>query len=242
MSPEESTRTASGIVGRDWPVVVACILAAVAVAVVANLGATTTYEGRAVISVDAVSVAQNARLPNPDKLIAFARSSTLVGQLSDEFGLSEDAVWEGINAFSLGNPQDRVVITFTSEDEAEAEDVTRAATNATVGHGYELANPFIVLQHQLVDDSISTLEVLEPLVDEAPTQRFPVWNVRRNMYTDLYNLTFAETMFSYNDEVSVAAQTRQSVIGRAAIGGLIVGLALAAILVALREAWVRKRV
>ena len=241
MSPDESHRTASGVFRRNWLVIAACVLAAVAVAVVASLGATTTYEGRAVINVDAVSVAQNVRLPNPDKLIAFVRSSTLVGQLSEEFGLGEDEVLDGINAFSLGNPQDRVVITFTSEQESEAEDVTRAAATATVDYGYELADQFISLQRQLVDDSTSTLEVLEPLVDETPAQRFTVWNVRRMLFTDLYNLTFAETMFSYDDGVSVTTQTRQSVIGRAAIGGLIVGLALAVVLVAIREVWIRKR-
>lgn len=241
MSPDESRRTASEVIRRNWLVVAACVLAAVAVAVVASLGATTTYEGRAVIGVDAVSVAQNVRLPNPDKLITFVRSGTLVDQLSEEFELGEDEVLDGINAFSLGNPQDRVVITFTSEQEAEAEDVTRAAAIATVDYGYELADPFISLQRQLVDDAASTLEAIEPLVDDSPAQRYPVWNVRRLLYTDLYNLTFAETMFSYDDGVSVTAQTRLSVITRAAIGGLIVGLALAIVLVAIREVWIRKR-
>jgi len=225
---------------RSWIIALVCVVAAVGVAVAVNLDSTTWHEGRATIYVDAVSIAQNARLPTADRLIAYAQSSGLASELGEEFGVSTDTMLADLNAFSLGNPQDRVVVTFVSEDAGRAEDVTRAAAHATLDKGFELADPVIAHQRKVIDESLETLEVLEPLVDESPSTRFPVWTVRRNLYVDEYNISFVENMFAYDDGVSLTTTTRQAMIIQAAVGGLIVGLVLAVVVVVAREVWVRK--
>jgi hypothetical protein len=241
MSSSSSGRVVLEALRRSWIIALVCVVAAVGVAVAVSLDSSTRHEGRATINVDAVSITQNARLPKVDDLIAYAQSSGLASELGEEFGVSTDTMLADLNAFSLGNPQDRIVVTFVSEDQGQATDVTRAAANATLDKGFELADPVIAHQQKVIDESEETLEVLEPLIEESPSARYPVWTVRRSLYVDEYNLSFIETMFAYDDGVSVTTTTRQALMTQAAVGGLIVGLVLAVVVVAAREVWVRKR-
>ncbi|GEM_PF-6391527 len=239
-----SSRLGSGLVvaaRRNWLVVVVCVIVAAGTAFAFSLSASTTHEARAVITVDATTVAQNARLPKPDEVIARTQSTEFAEEIAQTCDIDADAIREDLNVFSLGHPQDRIVVTFASEDRTEAEEVARSAAVAAVEEGYRLADTVISHQRAVIEESAAALDVLEPLVDESPSTRYNVWSVRRNLYTDMYNLNFAETMFTYDDSVYVTTSSRGSVLLRSGVGGLVVGVALAAVIVAVRETWARTR-
>lgn len=229
------------IVRRNWVVMVVCVAAAAGTAAILTLGTSTTYEGRAVISVDEIAIAQNARLPKPDEVIARTGTIEFAERVAGEHGLDAQSVQRGLNAFSLGHPQDRIVVTYESTDRDEAEEVTRSGAEATVDEGFELAAPVIEHQRRLIEEASDTLAILEPLVAETPTVRFNVWSVRRNMFSDQQVLGFMESVFTYEGGVSVTERSRESALATSAIGGLIGGLAIAVLIIAVREVRARSR-
>ncbi len=240
MTDRMTRGTTMRIVRRDWLIVLACMIAAIATATLASLGAQTVYEAQARIELDTVSIGQNARFPRADQLIAYAQSATLASELADRHGLTVEEVESELNAFSVGTAQERVIVGYAAHDRDLAERIAQSAAQAVSEYGYEVVGPFLEMQHSLIEDGFETLDVLEPLVEVNPLARFNVWTVRRSVESERFNLTQMEQAYLYDGTVSVVTRTREEALLRAAVGGAIAGLALAGLLVVIREVLARR--
>ncbi|MDH4139979.1 MAG: hypothetical protein OEV43_05345 [Coriobacteriia bacterium] len=223
---------------HDWWIVVGCIAVAVVVAVGANLSYETTYEGRAVVNVDVTTIASNARLPKPDAVVVEVKSAAFAEDLASTMGLDAGELRGGLNAYTSGNPQNKVTVTFTHVDKAVALDVSDKAGALAVEAALDLMEPELKRQRALVEESYATIEILGSL--EPTVAAYSIWAIRRNLIIDEANVSAMEEAYAYAGKSTAEASSRRTRLLNAGVAGVVLGLVAGILLVAARD-YLRRR-
>lgn len=244
MSTETTVVKWIDIARRQWWVVAVVAVVAAGVAFGIGSGETISYQAKASVNVDTVSLASYARLPKPDRVMSLAKSSEFAEKVAVATGQDAGTVKSGLNAFTSGNPQDKVVVTFTGSDSNVAKEIADAAASEVVTAEDELAQPEYDRLQALIDSSERAIKQLnEAEKDSAPgsTSAGTIWNIERAMRTDQSALDFMKTAYTYDGEPSVSKTAVGSSAAKNVAAGGLLGLFLGVVLAGTRERMRRSR-
>lgn len=244
MSTETTVAKWINVARRQWWVV--AIVAVVAAGVAFGIGSSETisYQAKATINVDTVTIASNARIPKPDAVMSLAKGPRVAEKAAAAVGEDAATVKSGLNAFTSGNPQDKVVVTFTGPDSDAAKAIADAAAREVVVAEGELAKPeFDRLEALIVSAkrAIAALEEAERHSEPGQTSAGSMWSIDRAMQIDQSALDFMKTAYTYSGEPSVSRTAVGSSAAKNIAAGGLLGLFLGVVLAGVRERMRRVR-
>ncbi|MDP2182854.1 MAG: hypothetical protein Q8K99_09860 [Actinomycetota bacterium] len=241
MSTETTVAKWIEIIRRHWWVVAVVAVVAAGVAFAVGSSETITYQAKATVRVDNVSIASYARLPKPDEVMSLAKTAELAEKVAAVVGEDAATVKSGLNAFTSGNPQDKVVVTFTGPEQDTAKEIVDAAATEVVAAENELARPEYERLQALIDSSEEAIVQLEKHSLPGQTSAASAWNIERAMQTDQAALDFMKTAYTYPGEPSVSKTAVGSSAAKNVAAGGLLGLFIGVVLAGLRERMRRPR-
>ncbi len=247
MSEDTTFKAVLTAVRREWWLVLVAALVAVGVGYLGTSGLETRYEGRAVLVIDTPTISRYKGLPTPDDLIREASGAKLRKELADRSGVTPTELGAGLRLSTVGSPQSRMVVTFTSDDEARARSAASAVASGIAEHSRELASDEIDKQRAQIKLAEETIGALKEETEgaglsawERTDSAFKEWTVTSALIDARNVLRILEDVYSYDGEVTLAEVSAATQRRSTLVGALAVGLALGLGVSAAREAFIRR--
>jgi hypothetical protein len=248
MNESEAVRSALGVVRREWWIVAIAVVAAVAIAaLVGSSTATTTYTGTANMLIDSPNISRYKGLPLPDDVLRQSNGSAWRERFAKVAGVSPDAIAVGLRVSSAGNPANRLIITYTSVDKAEAQRVATAVAGeitslAQAGAQVEIQSRQALVK--LADDAAAEIGKLEAKQPGTAWQQaddaFKMWQIQQEGTIAARELAVLKSAYSLDGEPSVATNSGARSMGTNLLGAALVGLVVGLFVAAGREWWIAR--
>ncbi|MBE0476155.1 MAG: hypothetical protein IBX62_03540 [Coriobacteriia bacterium] len=231
-------------VRRQWWLVAVVTVAALAAAYLATRDARTTHTGTAQVAI-AAAITARPGVVKPDDLV-----SEITGDgeeyrsiVASETGIPAEDLSSDMNAYTTGDPQAWLFVTYRADDEAEAERGAAAMARGVVTRGRELSTGEI-------DKARALMELTQRMVEEVERTEFLANQMRTQSEADLaksqalyslrlsllnYTSAYQSVLdaYSWDGDVSVtsrpASKTLRDALAGAGFLGVMLGVALAAV-------------
>ncbi len=228
-------------VRRQWWIPLACALVA---AVVAGVATSTTpapeYQARAVVVIDNVALSAYPDLPRPDDMLKEIDRDEFVAYVADAASVATETVGVALDAFTLGDRQSQLVVTFESPAESVATSAAVAAATHATERASELSGKEIKALRQRVEATERALKAVRRIAldagRDAPASLAldligTEWEMQLQLYEDRLHLRAVESAYYYNGNVRLTnispALRRSTTVAGALVIGLLLGLVIA---------------
>ncbi|MCE5190688.1 MAG: hypothetical protein LLG08_02855 [Actinomycetia bacterium] len=233
-------------VRREWwiPVAITVLAGGIALAL-SSASPAALYEGRAIVIIDAPTVAKFPDLPKPDDMIRELASNAFSSEVASRAVVPSDTVAAGLKSSTRADPQSQLIITFRSTDKALA---SRVATTAA---GYAAERVSVIggkeiwdLQRRVTETQRAMKEVLR-IQSEAgrnASSSFELlaagteWEMRMRLYEDTLALRTLRNAYYYNGNLTTSDVSPVHRRGATIAGALIFGFVLGLVIAVFREA------
>ena len=230
------------VLKRQWWLVAAAVVVALAVGAFSTRDARTTYTGEAVVRINPNVVAKPG-YPVGDAMLAEVRGGAEYRSLAaSETGVPAEEL-DGIGGYTTGAPQDRLVVTYTSAERAEAAELPAGLAKAAVARARRLSAGEVDRAQkavQLTEDMLGKTKAAPSVAGDyhneeeaALLQEQTVYNYEMAALNLRSGLDLALSAYTYDGnsivKVNAAEQVRRDALVGAAFAGLFLGVALAAL-------------
>lgn len=244
MAPRQhEPRSWDAVVRREWwiPLLVVALAAVLALALSSRPGE-PLYEARAVIAIDSSFLQKYPDLPRPDHVMQEVQKDGVLARIAEESGVSTETLSAGLSAYTLDDPQSRLVVRFRSRDESEAAGVAAVAAKVLAERAIEMGGAEIRALEGRIEDTEKSLTAVRRIDNQTSGRRSAElsldivatqWQMRMKLYEDKLALRQMRSTYYYNGNVATEdvapARRRGSSVATAAVLGLVLGLVLAAL-------------
>jgi hypothetical protein len=223
---------------RAWWILGAVALIAGATAYLVADPGDPMWVGEATLRIDNATVSRYPGLPVPERVLSEVQSADFKDAVLQEAGAAEGS----LSFYTTGNPQTEFHARYIGPSEETAGTVADVAAEAVVAKYLEMSEPELARTRLRIDEERDMVSVLEAaMVDPEFTSsqvvdnRFRLYSVRMSLIVDEALLQQQEGALAYDGEPVVTQQDVESERRRTALGAALAGLALAALVVLLRE-------
>jgi hypothetical protein len=233
-------------VKREWWVVAAAVVAALAVALIglAIAGpARNVYSGSATITLDIPTISQYPALPTPDEVLRRVASEDFRATVAKEAGVSTETLDVAMSTYSIGARQDRIVVVYRSSASTEAASRAEVIGRRVAAEARTMGAPEILKHRQLIRSTRSAIRQLERLQARSGRTGDSVtglWLMGSSLAEQLLILDSLLSTYKYRDTTVAVTRSASSgtaeALGAAALLGLAAGIAIGAV----REGLIRR--
>lgn len=179
----ETIGIARDFVRHWWLLVAVTTIAAAGVTAALGYAQPSAYTASATIELDTLVLQRWPELGSVDTFLRALQTPAFASAVATASGLGEDLGGGRIAAYSLGEPPNRVAVTFTSPSEEDAGAVARVIGGLAVEHFRTANAATFERQRTLLDNDRSALGGMEPLMDSAAgfdrlNAEYLVWAVK----------------------------------------------------------------
>jgi hypothetical protein len=233
----EMMRAARDVARREWWLVAIVVAGAVAGATLMGGGAKTTYQAQATFLADTTILNRYKGIPTPDDVVRDVGTPAVRASIAEALGLKASEV-SGLRLSGFGNPQNRLLVSFSSPDRERALAVVRAADEAVLEY---VAKRTVVERSNYqtaVDQADATIVTLESSLGGGSLDRwqradieFKLWQVRQSRIQSKDIVDILTGVYQVHVEPTATATSSSSALvtrsAAAVLAGLFVGLILA---------------
>ncbi|HHJ99293.1 MAG TPA: hypothetical protein ENN10_05035 [Actinobacteria bacterium] len=223
---------------RAWWILGAVALIAGATAYLVADPGDPMWVGEATMRIDNATVSRYPGLPVPERVLSVVQSADFKDAVLQEAGADEGS----LSFYTTGNPQTGFHARYIGPSEETAGTVADVAAEAVVARYLEMSESELSRTRLRVAEERDMVSVLEAALEDpelTSTQRvdtrYRLYSVRTTLIVDEALLQQQEGAFAYDGEPVVKQQDVESERRRTALGAALAGLALAALVVLVRE-------
>lgn len=242
----DRTRVARDVVRREWWLVAIVIAGAVVGAALMGGGAKTTYQAQTTFLADTTILNRYKGIPTPDDVVRDVGTPAARASIAEVLGLKASDV-SGLRLSGFGNPQNRLLVSFSSPDRDRALAVVRAADDAVLQYVAKRTVVERVNYQTAVDQADVTIARLESALGEASLVRwqrsdveFKLWQVRQSRIQSKDIVDILSGVYQVHIEPSAVATSGSSALVTRSAAAVLVGLFLGLVLAGGRE-WLLRR-
>jgi len=240
-----SLKAAWAVLRRQWWIVVAAMVAAMAVAWLASADVPDSYVGHATIVVD-VGTTKYSGMPIVDDVVRRGSGDVVRSEIASATGQSVADVASALRVTGVGNPQNSIAITYEDVDASIAEKGADAAARAIIGYTHETAAEQVEVGRQQVRASQEALKRLEEQSKqlspgwEQGDLIYKMWNINGEILRVQNNTNIIENIYAYRGGPSATLKPGKSTRRTNVIGGTAAGLIAGLVIAAAREELLRR--
>lgn len=240
MTDPRSELDVLGALRRQWWVVIACGLIAMAAAfAMTKATARDIVVATAVLHIDDTVIGRTPGALQPDDVLR-AASVELKSRIRDAGGFSADQI-SGLTFQAPGKPQTRLVIVAQSSDEATAKKVAKVAAEQAVLLSRDAAKSSIDRETRQLDAAKAALAAMDAQSSagltpaEKAALAFQTWQVKDRVIESEVGLEALKNMYRFDGEVSSAVKSATDGLRSTLAGALLLGLFAGVVLAGVRE-------
>jgi hypothetical protein len=247
MRPEEMMRAAREVARRQWWLVALTIVAAVAAAALAGGGAKTTYHAQATFIADTTLLNRYKGIPTPDDVVRDVATGAVRKSIATTLGVPAPSV-AGLSLSGFGNPQNRLLVSFSSPDRATALSVVDAADEAVLAYVAKRTVVERTNYQTAVDQAGAAIAKLETSLAggsldsyQRADLEFKLWQVQQARVQSKDIVDILSSIYQLQAEPTVTVASESSALASRLAGGALAGLFVGLLLAGVREALRRRR-
>jgi len=243
----EMMRAARDVARREWWLVAIVVAGAVAGAALMGGGAKTTYQAQATFLADTTILNRYKGIPSPDDVVRDVGTPAARASIAEGLGLKASDV-SALRLSGFGNPQNRLLVSFSSPDRDRALAVVKAADEAVLAY---VAKRTVVERSNYqtaVDQADATIATLESSLAAGSLDRwqradieFKLWQVRQSRIQSKDIVDILTGVYQVHIEPAVAATSSSSALATRSAAAVLAGLFVGLILAGGREWLLRRR-
>lgn len=230
---------AFAVVKRQWWVVLAVIVAAVAVALIMSARVEPTYVGQSSVSIDTSIVSKYISMLFGDRTAVALKSAEFYEFAAEHTGLPVSEVKASLRTSVNGKYLDNILIQFTANSPDAAELGAKNLAGAIVAYAYQVAGPEIARQEAtgaVNRASIARIKALSKKFSDKPYELADIETRLSNMEQVQINsdasVVLLKEAYQASDSATVeeaVGTNRTGLLAGAILAGIVVGLLLAAV-------------
>lgn len=245
MEREKLATNVRDLVRREWWIVAVVVAVALCAAALAGGTPKTSYQAQATFLADLSISGSYKGIPTPDDVVRDVGTARTRASIAASLGLPASRL-STLQYAGFGNPQNRLLVTFTSPDKAHAAAVIRAADQAVLDYVQSRTDvERLNLEKQIRDADAAEASMAAALdaksVDayQRADIQFKIWQVGQSRAVVKNSVDMISTVYHLQSEPSVSTTpATSSLVSRlvmAALAGIVVGLLLAGVRETLRR-------
>lgn len=248
MSWSELKRAAVAFVRREWWIVAIALVAALAAAVIVGGAPKTVYQVQATFRADTTLISKYKGVPLPDDVVRdVASSATARAAIAASAGVPVAQV-SGLRMSGFGNPQNRMLVTFSAPSQETALAVVRAADEAVLAYvngrtSIERDNYAAAVEQ--ADTEIASLQATLGSAKLDSYQRadlgYKLWQVQSARIAAKDVVDILSHIYELQAEPVATASSSSHALESRAAAALLAGLFVGLVIGGFREAWLRRR-
>jgi len=230
---------AFAVVKRQWWVVLAVIVAAVAVALLMSSRVEPTYVGQSSVRLDTTILSKYTALLVGDKTGTALKSAEFYEFAAEKTGIPASEIKSSLRTSVSGKALDTVLIRFSSGSSADAQAGAKEMADVIVAYAYEVAGDEIARQQAVIDTGKTSIARIKTLSKQFADKPYELADIETRLTTleqDQINnesmLRLLMSAYQASDSASVqesVGSNRTGLLAAALLAGLVVGLLLAAV-------------
>lgn len=227
-------------VKRRWLLVLTVALVAAIVAAGITALRDVTYTATATIALDASALTRTPGLPGGERILTELRTDGYYALVASESGSDIDTVKAGLGSYAEGQPIERVKISFTGADEAQAEKVATAAADAAMAIIRELNSVERLRQEKNATAAAEAIAAFEDAgtMDtawEKADSAYKLFVLEDRLAVAEYTIEVIDHTHTLTDGIVVSRTSVARSAVTSGVGGAVVGLFLGIALAYVRE-------
>lgn len=247
MQPGEMMRAARDVAKREWWLVAIVVVAALVGASLAGGGAKTSYQAQATFLADTTQVNRYKGVPMPDDVVRDVGTVAVQKSIAATVGVPAADV-AGLHLSGFGNPQNRLLVSFSSPDRATALAIVWAADAAVLDYVARRTSVVRTDYQTSVDQADATIATLQKTLSNSTLDawqrsdiEFDLWQVREGRIESQDVVNVISTVYQLQSQPTLAATSSTSALASRLAAALLAGLFVGLVLAGVREALVRRR-
>jgi hypothetical protein len=247
MDPDQLMTRVRGFVGREWWLVLVTVAASVAAAALVGAGVQASYQAQSTFIADTSLSAKYKGIPIPDDVVRDVGTAQVRSAIAASLGISAADVG-GLRLSGFGNPQNRLLVAFSSPDRARSVAVVRAADAAVLGYAAMRTAVDRSNYQQAMDDADAAIAKLQASLAAGPLDtwqradlEFKVWQAQQARVLAKDSVDILSTVYQVQGEPTVSTASKTSALVSRVAAGALAGLFVGLLLAGVREALRRRR-
>lgn len=237
-------------VKRQWWLVAVTVVAAIAVGYVVAAGAATTYTGTAELVIN-TSVITRPGIAKPDQMITEIQAAPRFRSLAaSETGLPETDFASDVGAYTVGDPQSALFVTYTAKDRKTAERAAKGLARAAVTRFRQLSETEITKSRLQLEETKRIYELtsrttfapneLRSAAEGRLSKEQMLYNYRVSIINQEVGFDTINNVYTYDENVAVSDRPASEKLRNSLVGAGFIGFVLGIVLAAVRELLGRK--
>lgn len=243
----EMMRAARDMARREWWLVLIVIVGAVIGAALMGGGAKTTYQAQSTFLADTTILSRYKGIPTPDDVVRDVGTPAVRASIAATLGLKASDV-SSLRLSGFGNPQNRLLVSFSSPDREKALSVVRAADEAVLAYVAKRTVVERTNYQTAVDQADATIVSLESALGAGSLDnwqrsdlQFKLWQVRQSRIQSKDIVDILTGVYQVHIEPAAAATSSSSALATRSAAAVLAGLFVGLILAGGREWLLRRR-